>query len=360
MIGLAAFVFLAAISDPTSLRAIAARNEAALVRGEEALDKNDATAALSAAMAVTVSDKRLDTTRFLWLRARARFASNIVDGAIDDARTVVAAINATDARRPTAWRLIASAERARGHFDMCATAHDELLAASLTNDDRLLWGTCLRGTDSRTAAHDVIAACTSRACRTLRIASWIEDGVPQQAHSDVDALLRDGTAQELRAVADALWQAGDRRAARSVVDAGVARFPNDAGLAQALLRVDDHRSVSRRAAAIVDVNPDRLRAGDNADAWRATLALPEAARLRQRVALLADDAQWDRVWWHKRRLEAAKAIDDDVAYVLAYAAFSTGRFDDADAMLSRITGSAGFARATELRAAIAAQRASKP
>ena len=51
---------------------------------------------------------------------------------------------------------------------------------------------------------------------------------------------------------------------------------------------------------------------------------------------------------------------DDVAYAVAFAATAIGNFDVAEAALDAVTTSAGFTRATELRAAIAACRAASP
>jgi hypothetical protein len=49
--------------------------------------------------------------------------------------------------------------------------------------------------------------------------------------------------------------------------------------------------------------------------------------------------------------------DDEVAYAVAFAAFSTDRLAEAEAILDGVTGGAVFARATALRASIKTRQA---
>jgi hypothetical protein len=354
-----AVALLAGAVDPTSARAIAHRNEELLSSGEAALADGDAATALARALAVNAADRRLSHARHLLLRGRARARLGLADDAARDLRAARAGLAPTDERTPQIGREIATVERSRGAFDACA---DELIAversAPLSDDDAVLLATCLRGTSRATDAHDVLRGRTANAARSLRARALLEDGLPLLAREDVAVLLPGLAAADLLAFAQAFRTAGDVRYARALVDAAVARFPEDVDVAAALAAADDGGTRAARAAWLVDGLADRLRLDGRAPAaWRAALSGDDAGRLRARLALLVDDRSWDRVVALAPRLRAAGLVDDEVAYALSFAAFSVGQLDDADAALDGVASAAGFARATELRAAIAACRA---
>lgn len=354
-----AWLLLAGAIDPTSARATARRNEELLTSGEAALAAGDAATALARALAVNVGDRRLVRTRHLLLRGRARARLGLADEAVVDLVAARDALAPTDPQNNVIGRELAVVQRSRGAFDACA---DELLAVEraerLIDDDAVLLATCLRATSRATLAHDVLQGRTSMSARSLRARALLEDGLPLSARADVDVLLPDLAASDLLAFARAFGAAGDHAYERALVDAAVARFPDDVDVAAALAGVDGGGSRAARAAWLVDGLSDRLRLdGRVHDAWTAALSDDDAGRLRARLALLVDERSWERVLAVAPRLRAAGLWNDEVAYAVSFAAFSVGRLDEADVALDGVASASGFARATDLRGAIAACRA---
>ena len=368
---------LALATDPTSARAVAGRNERLIVEGEAALENNDGPTALARALVVDDDDRRLDRPRLLLLRGRARALVGLANDAVADlraARDATAATGATvggSVKVPGLGREIAVQERARGAFDACA---DELAAefgdAPINDDDALLWATCLRATSRRPLAHDVLVGHDGPPVRRLRATMLLEDGLPRLARQDVSAMVDDLAVDDLLAIARAFRSQGDSDFAAGLVDAALARFPDDglvADVAATAVNADASAALMRRAALVSGGHPDALRSvGLPGAAWRAALLSSGSDRLRQRLALLVDARAWERVVLLAPRLRAAGLLKndtgtgDDVAYAIAFANAATGRLDDAEAALDGVGTSAGFTRATELRAAIAACRAAGP
>ena len=240
----------------------------------------------------------------------------------------------------------------------------------VTDDDALLWATCLRATSRRPLAHDVLVGHDGPAVRRLRATMLLEDGLPRLARDDVAALVDDLAVDDLLAFARAFRRQGDPVFADGLLDAALARFPDDEVVADvvATTTVDANASAAmvRRTALVSDGHANALRsAGLPGAAWRAALLSTGNDRLRQRLALLVDARAWERVVLLTPRLRAAGLLksdgaNDDVAYAVAFAAAATGNFDVAEAALDGVSTSAGFTRATELRAAIAACRAAGP
>jgi tetratricopeptide (TPR) repeat protein len=308
-----------------------------------------------------VNDRRLARARHLLLRGRARAQLGLADDAADDFRAARAALASDDVRRFGLARDLAGVERARGRFDACADELDAVTAdPAFGDDDAVLLATCLRATTRSSRAHDVLAGRTSPPAVSLRARARLEDGLPLLARDDVAALVPSADAALLLSFARAFRAAGDHAYARALVDVAVARFPDDADVARALASFGDGGARALRAAWLVDGLADRLRAeGRPRDAWGNALWNDGPARLRARLALLVDERAWDRVLALAPRLRAAGVIDDDVAYAIAWAALAVGRLADADTALDDVVGGAGFARATELRAVIAACRAAR-
>lgn len=365
---------LALATDPTSARAVASRNERLIVEGEAALENHDAPTALARALVVDDDDRRLDRPRLLLLRGRARALVGLANDAVADLRAARDATAGGSPKIPGLGREIAIQERARGAFDACA---DELAAefgdAPITDDDALLWATCLRATSRRPLAHDVLVGHDGPAVGRLRATMLLEDGLPRLARHDVAALVDDLAVDDLLAFARAFRSQGDPHFADALVDAALARFPDDAIVADVAptaataVNADASAALMRRAALVSGGHADGLRSvGLAGAAWRATLLSSGSDRLRQRLALLVDARAWERVVLLVPRLRAAGLLNndtgtsDDVAYAIAFANAATGRLDDAEATLDGVSTSAGFTRATELRAAIAACRMAGP
>ncbi len=375
---------LALATDPTSARAVAGRNERLIVEGEAALENNDGPTALARALVVDDDDRRLDRPRLLLLRGRARALVGLANDAVADlraARDATAATGATgggSVKVPGLGREIAVQERARGAFDACADElalefGDGLIDAPITDDDALLWATCLRATSRRPLAHDVLVGHDGPALGRLRATMLLEDGLPRLARHDVAALVDSLTVDELVAFARAFRSQGDPDFADGLVDAALARFPDDAVVADVAttaataVNADASAALVRRAALVSGGHADGLRSvGLPGAAWRAILLSSGTDRLRQRLALLVDARAWERVVLLAPRLRAAGLLTadtgtndnhtDDVVYAIAFANAATGRLDDAEAALDGVSTNAGFTRATELRAAIAACR----
>ncbi len=349
--------------DPTSARAVARRNLTLLGEAEAALAAGDGPRALERALALDLNDRRLPRARALLVRGRARAAAGLLDVALDDLRAGRAAVADDQSLRRTVTLEIAGHERARGAFDTCA---DELMAAgALSDDDAVLLATCLRGTARRALAHDAVAERTGDAARLLRARIRLEDGLPRLARDDVAALADVLAADDLLGFSRAFTAAGDADFARRLIDVAVARFPDDAGAARALVGAGpvggaDGATRTTRAALVADGLAGSLRDVDRPrDAWWATLGEDDDQRLRHRLAFLVDARDWERVWLLAPRLQARGLLDDDAAYAIAWAAFALRQLDDADAALGAMTSAAGFTRATELRAAIATCRAAR-
>ncbi|MBM4281974.1 MAG: hypothetical protein FJ137_14850 [Deltaproteobacteria bacterium] len=354
-------VLVAAAVDPASARAVARRNEEMLAQGEAALARGDAHAALTSALAVTTSDRRLARPRHLLLRGRARAASGLADDAVADLRAARADLDDGAPVWVTVTREIARVERSRAAFDACA---DELLAAERRapagDDDAVLLATCLRGTTRTAQAHDALDARVSAEARSLRARIRLEDGLPRLARQDVEALATTLPVHALLSFATAFRAAGDAQFAGALVDAAVARAPDDPEVAAALADAAPGGAGALRAARVQPGLAERLRIeGKTRDAWNAALIDDGGARLRNRLALLVEERAWDRVRSLAPRLRASGLFDDDAAYAVAYAALATGHLDEADAALDVTSGAAAFARATELRAAVAACRAAR-
>jgi hypothetical protein len=357
IVALSLTVALTAAVDPTTARARARQNEAALAAAEAALAAGDASAALAAVLPVDEGDRRLDRRRLQWVRGRARLGVGDVAAARDDLAAVFAdpPAGAVDAVR----RAFADAERSLGHFDACADVLAGLVA--VTDDDRLQWATCLRGTTRRPMAHDVLADGASVAVQAWRVHLWIEDGAPRAARADAFALATSHPPPEVLAWARAFHDGGDPAAALILVDALLGRDDLDELTADAAARVlaRGGRARVQRASLLAPSLADARRdAGDVEGAWRASITLDGVDRFRQRAALLVDAGAWERLWLLWPRLRAAGLGDDDeVAYAVAFAAFTTGRLAEAEAVLDGVNGQATFARATALRAEIKTRQA---
>jgi len=338
--------------DPTSARARARRHEAALVTAEAALAAGDASAALAAVRTIDADDRRLDQRRLRQVRARALLGVGDAAAARVDLLALLAdppAGGADDIRRQ-----LADAERSLGDFDACADTLGGLVAVD--DADRVARATCLRGTTRRAQAHDVLADGQAVPLRRLRLHLWLEDGAPRQARADAFALADTQPAADVLAWARAFADAGDGAAARALVDglAGRADLDVDTARGVARLLATGGRSQVLQASLLLPGLADARREhGDVAGAWRAAVALEGADRLRQRAALLVDAGAWERLWLLWPRLQAAGlAHDDEVAYAVAFAAVTTDRLAEAEAVLDGVTGPATFARATALRARI--------
>jgi tetratricopeptide (TPR) repeat protein len=358
-----AFVALAAAVDPTSARAIARRNEELLDQGETALARGEGEAALARASAIDTDDRRLPRGRFFRLRGRARAAVGLLDDAVVDLRVARDEPGESAALVRTLTLELGRHERARGDFGACATEFATAHAALPVDDaDAIVWATCLRATPDRAKAHDVLAHRRAAVVGELRARLWLEDGLPRLAREELVGLIDALDAPLLVAFARAFDDARDRAFARALLDAAVARHPDDETVLAAWAAIDDEvpdRSTRAARAALVHSGmATTLRSAGRAnDAWRAILAADDDARLRERFALLVDARAWERVAGLAPRLRARGIVDDDVAYAVAWAHFARGRLDDAEVALNDVRSPAGFAQATELRAAIAQCRA---
>lgn len=319
---LAVALFVVAAVDPGSARAIAARNNHLLDDSAAALADAHAALALERLLSVNEDDRRLDRRRFLTLRGRARLALGIVDaGAADLDEVRRAALPAVDRALNV---LLASAWRDLGRFDDCA----DVLAGSgdLDDDGAVLRASCLRGTTRRGAAHDALVGHDGAAARELRARLLLEDGLPRAARVDVAALVDVVDDDGVAAFAAGFRAAGD----------------------VAFARVLDDVVAARRGRAPAP------------SATRAALSLDERARLRVRLAGLVAAQHWEELAALQQRARAAGYLDDDdVRYAVAWALFVTGDLDGADRALDGVVTPTGFRKASELRAALLACRASE-
>jgi hypothetical protein len=383
--------------DPTSARAIAKQNAAHLDTAAAALAGGDPGGAAAALADVDDADRRLDRERLLRLRLRARVALGLTREAVDDGLQLRARVPNDSSLNVELAELLAGL----GRFDECATvvltAHDGAsLVGTLSTTAALTAARCLRATPRRAQAHDVLTGHHSGAARRLRAQMLLEDGAPVAARAEVAALLAAPPATSLLADDTAPQKLGSEPQARGVErddlggaghracvptsgpratageqqahDAGNA---NDgcvesptAGSADAVS--DDDLAAFAAAfraahdAAFADVldavlaarAPERRVASS---ARSAGLVVDDATRLRNRIAGLAAAADVERLLALLPRARAAGFFDDDdIRYAFAWAAFAAGEFDVADTCLAGVTSESGFARAAELRAAIAA------
>jgi hypothetical protein len=350
--GLMIALALSGAVDPTSARARARRHEAALVTAEAALLAGDASAALAAVHTIDADDRRLDQRRLRQVRARALLG--VGDAAAARVDLIALLAEAPDGTADDIRRQLADAERSLGNFDAC----DDALAGLVVVEDadRIARATCLRGTTRRAQAHDVLADGAAVPLRRLRLQLWLEDGAPRQARPDAFALVDTQPASDVLAWARAFADAGDDTAARALVEGLVGRADLDietaSGVAR-LLATGGRSQVLQASLLLPGLADARREQGDAAGAWRAAVALAGSDRLRQRAALLVDAGAWERLWLLWPRLKAGGLADDDeVAYAVAFAAVTTDRLDEAEAVLDGVTGAATFARATALRARI--------
>ncbi len=87
--------------------------------------------------------------------------------------------------------------------------------------------------------------------------------------------------------------------------------------------------------------------------WLNAMVLDQPSKVRQRLGILLDLERFEEVVAMGERVLRLEVATDDLVYALAYAAFRTGRFDEAARWLDRIRSADLFERASALRASMA-------
>jgi len=87
--------------------------------------------------------------------------------------------------------------------------------------------------------------------------------------------------------------------------------------------------------------------------WLNAMVLDQPSKVRQRLGILLDLERFEEVVAMGERVLRLDVATDDLVYALAFAAFRTGRFDEAARWLDRIRSADLFERASALRASMA-------
>lgn len=178
----------------------------------------------------------------------------------------------------------------------------------------------------------------------------------------------DATNADALAISEALRRGGETTEALTILEAALLRSGEDRDLlveaARAALDDGQPRAAARfllRAAVLepalaLEAAEAWRRAGDLQAALRTNAGVPDAkAKARQRLGLLLEAEDWDAAVALEDRLRRlGLSTDDDIAYGLAFAWFRQGDNVRAEAWLKGLSSPEAFARATELRAAMAA------
>ncbi|MGM0577447.1 MAG: tetratricopeptide repeat protein [Myxococcota bacterium] len=138
------------------------------------------------------------------------------------------------------------------------------------------------------------------------------------------------------------------------VSIALARAHLDAGRALAAAQIFERASACHPALAADAVELYR-RAGKHLRAlFLNSRVVDQETKARQRLGILVDLARFESVLALGPRLARLGLGDDDpVRYAMAYAAFRTGAFDEADRWLKGLSDPALFEKAAELRRAMA-------
>jgi len=181
----------------------------------------------------------------------------------------------------------------------------------------------------------------------------------------------DAGAEDYVAVAEALRQGGQAEQAGLMLEQAHLRYPEDTKVLLALAHtyIDRDRPLS---AALVLEEASRLdtrftgeaaelyrRAGRHARALSLNAGVhDQAAKFRQRLSILIDMEDFERVGSMAPTLDRLSLLDDDqVRYALAYALYKVGDFNGAEQHLKRLREVSLLESANQLRKAMAACRA---
>jgi thioredoxin-like negative regulator of GroEL len=171
----------------------------------------------------------------------------------------------------------------------------------------------------------------------------------------------------------ALQRAGDTDQALEFLEMARLLFPDDDTVSLELARAYRERGQYRTSAMLLErvgiirgTEEHLLEAGELYRlAGQPIRALPLNARiatsekrLRQRLGILLELAQYDRITTMEDDLARVGLLKTDaIRYAVAYAYFKVGNYERADALLGGIRDSELFRQATELRKAITDCRA---
>jgi tetratricopeptide (TPR) repeat protein len=205
-----------------------------------------------------------------------------------------------------------------------------------------------------------------------RILLLVRVGLYQQARDDGMAWLsrEDARVEASLAIAEALRQSGDTGRAIEMLEDANLRFPEDPqvlGQLAGTWLADGHAlACAQVLMQAVELDPEY--APEAAECYRRAGDLPLALymngrvidpveKTRQRLGLLLEAGDVDLALSLVPRLSRLGLLDDDsVRYALAYASYSAGALDGAEAWLSGIADPEVFRVATQLRTALTACR----
>ncbi len=195
-------------------------------------------------------------------------------------------------------------------------------------------------------------------------------GLFREARAHGEALLArpDAGAEDAIAISEALRRGGDTGEAMAILEAALLRDGNDRDLLVQAARTAIDDGQSRNAGRFLEraATIDPGLALESAEAYRRAGELEAALRMngqvtdpaakaRQRLGLLLEGEEWERAVALEERLVRLDLGDDDgIAYGLAYAWFHLGAFDRSERWLATIGDPESYARATQLRVAMAA------
>lgn len=327
------------------------------------------------AVLVGVNPKQpgIDVVRFHTLTGLVHLHEREGEAAVSAFTAALAA--ATEGRELLELHL-ARAELLAGHADRCLSALDRsgTVGAGLTAS----W--LLRAEAHKTLREwDLAFEALERGYARLpdqtelprtQILFLIELGLTREARERAEALISRGsvTTADVLALSEALRRGGAHLEGQLLLEAALLQRGDDKDLlvasARAALQAGQGTSAGRFLERAAETHPDLYleaaeawrRSGDLDNALRVNAYVPDpVTKARQRLGLLLEAEAFERaVALEDRVLRLGLDQEDRVAFGLAYAWFRLGLPSEAERWLKGITDPALFARATELRGAMAA------
>lgn len=173
----------------------------------------------------------------------------------------------------------------------------------------------------------------------------------------------EGGPEDYLAIAVALHRGGESDEALSFLEYAQLRFPENTKITQALAQVYFDTGRGKAAADVYEkaaaVHPEltheaaefHRRAGQLFRALNLNARVRDPKeKMRQRVAILVELERYEQVAGAQASLNRVGLLEDqNIRYALAYSLFKAGKFDAAEAHLSRLTKGELVRQATQLR-----------
>jgi len=197
----------------------------------------------------------------------------------------------------------------------------------------------------------------------------VDQGLFQEAADRGQAFMVRGkaTVDDAVAIGNALREAGETRQALRILEAARLEAPDNLRLARVLAQtwIDLDQILSAAGILHDAARRDPSLKAEAAELYRRagwlmqalTLnaqVIDQAKKLKQRLAIFIELGRFDQASGMESDLVRTGLLDDeDIRYALAYSLFKTGRYDQAESHLSRLTRNDLFRKASELRRAMA-------